>query len=671
MIRTTYSPDTLLTPTVVASPLGRDAHPISWTVFPSNGLAADAYKVDLYQLAHGYDKAHPLVGVLHPTKRTNSESNDTRRYSLAPLVQALVPVLLVRLRGMYPRTAQEFLTCLRWLFRFIDATATSSDRGGTIELSIMPIDLKQSVALDFIDWMRQQELTSSRLSSIYAAAKSTIESHLGQSIWPVDPFQRASTTTDTRDTEYTEEQYRSLTAMCRDVLLEFRSKRNAYLRTAKRGRSQDPTGQLAGNEVRDSERGAYAAFRRLVEVKEAVRQGTPFIARSKFPPQVLPTLRMASAGFLLVMLRTGANEQPCLDFRPGRWRSANPFLASHRNLVTHKNRAGSRARRGQTEPKRVIYPAQAKPTFHAVRVMRYHELASAPLRAHCAARRRLQKVSPHELALTEKIETRFWLYRGEKVPRVLCLEPYIVAVAINRLIKEFSLKYPALTTPSGPLRYSARAIRNSYFAFAVKKAAFQMDVASQELSHTPDSPALINYLSTNWARAHAKAEHRSFTSAVFSIVNEGGAINPDAVRQKLEMDSDAPSRSCTENSISSTPPTPVHHGFLCKDPSNPPPDIYEPKSTEDCCPAEACHDCPWAQCFESSLPELARDIADLERQCADTPLLTWEGSDSQEKLKYLLEVFSRFPVGMREKAQKLASSMARRPSLSYRPQRRS
>lgn len=598
---------------VVQAPL------LSWDVTASvNG--EPAYRVDLSQFAEGTNsKSPPLVH--HALARRRVYKPGRAGYSNVAahpdLTRALAPCIRAWSSSVSRRTVNEVLSQLKHLFNFL-ATAESiasvspSDRD-TSRWQLA--DMSPELFHQFAEYLRRLDLSSSRMSGIYSGARSIVERAAGIEYLPSSPF---STLPDGEGApQYSYKQMKALLDIAKTTIRDFKRVRKELLL---RGERSDDIREFVGERLQNG----------------AVQfNGAPNELPSYIGHDVFPSLRVASSFVLLALLRSGANLQPILDLAPGDWSQPNPFSPKYRTVVMVKNRRGN-----VTEAKIIKIPTQKRPQFYLYRALRYYELLVAPLRKAITAFRSEHADSPvQRKRYMATLDARFWLHLNNNLETTQLGENAAIR-GINMLIAEACGRSPGtygclLNAEGQPIRFSSKAIRDGWFEFVLRNSRYNLAAGQIALSHSTDSPSIRHYIRHKWARQFADREMRRFHSAAIAVLDEKAVeFTPQAIRVTLDGgDVLALSR---ENR--------ARYGAYCRDPLDPPADIYSPQHDGDLCPAISCDDCPYANYFVSSLPELLAEIEMLERRGNEMPTYLWEGSTDWERLGRLEELLSRFPA---------------------------
>lgn len=630
---------------------------LSWQV----GDGPDAFVVNLASFLP--QNGDPIRSVSRVHKLDPGVGNAVARPIRTPrltLISELAPSIRHWSFGRGRRTVFEGLSQLRWLFYFLDETEALHP---SLPKDVCIADLNPHVAVDFSDWLRvQTTISSRRMDGIYCTVAAHLARHRSQRKWPPSPFSKSKRPGQAGENTppYSQSQYVALLRMAKHAIQKFMKTRTDARRVFREVEKEDP-GRRPAYQAGNKARWKYQLRNSMVSVRESLIRGVaPRSAAHHSWAQfcIVPTGELVSAIFLLVMLRTGVNEQPLLDLipgkglRPGSWLQQNPFNEDYRTLLAWKNRSGNRRIK-----KRIPLGVRAKPTFYPVKLLRYQELLGRWCRNVIDVSAESNETSgPFQLA-AKRYRDSFWIFFEEGKWRALT--GHSTHRQINSLIAKYVAAFPGLADGSGaPIRYSAKKLRDAYLEFAAMTSGFSIPTAQMELAHSPDSGSIHHYLSKSWARTYANNALREFHSATKAILQDPAAIvSPAAIRQQLGKADDA---SHYPNLVK------VRNGFFCADPSHPPRHVHIISNQEEVCPAASCHDCAHARCFESSLPELANEILQLRERRDQISLHLWVGSDSDTRLHLLEEILDRFPNAQRSAAFIQARSIDI-PLLEYSP----
>ncbi len=587
---------------------------LTWEVMEA-GEGGSTFCVDLSQFFEGTHRGSPpLVG--HAMARRSNYKPGRGGYSTVAghpeLARALASDIHVWSMTVGWRTVNETLSELKHLFNFLAAAETvglvaRTDKAWTLA------DMSSDLFLQFAEYLRRQGLGGARMSSVYNVARFFVERAIGHEFLPSSPF---STIPDGEDVpQYSYNQMRALLNVAKNTIRDFKRTRRNLLR-----RERDSV-------ARAFIRGRLAAggmqFSRAPE-------GVP----AHIGHQVFPSIRVASAFVLLALLRSGANLQPILDLIPSSWNQPNPFSPKYRTVVMRKNRSGKPA-----VAKIIKIPTQKRPEYYLYRSLRYYELLVSPLRQAIRDRKYTKENSdvPRKRYLGA-IQGHFWLFVNSTLESTR-LEANAATRGINLLISEACARDPAiyaclLDGDRRPIRFSSKAIRDGWFQFVLRNSQYNLIAGQIALSHSQDSPSIRHYIRHRWARQFANREMRRFHSAAIAVLEEKAvAFGPKAIRVTLD----------NGDVLSLARENQTRYGAYCRDPLKPPSNIYRPTHDGDICPAISCDDCPYANYFTSSLPDLIAEIEALQQRSDEMPPYIWDGSPDWERLGRLKELLSRFP----------------------------
>lgn len=629
---------------------------LSWIVICADEL--DNYRIDLRAyLPENQDQVSLATSVY--SKQTKAiKKGRAIRTSHASAIEALAPSIKQWSQGRRQRSVYEELSKLSYLFYYLDELA---EINGNNNASPTLPKLDKQFGAGFASWLRtQSNLTSVRLHAVYSAVAARVSAAAELRTWAPSPFDSVSRV-DTNREGYTEAQYFALIRMTNDVIKKFKEQRKRSLRGLRHLARVDPLQQTQTSKAATKDRWMYRVRNAAGNLKLSLEQlQRPSLNFAWTDLSFIPTAELVSAEFLSVLLRSGANEQVILDFppgpglKPGPWLHCNPFNQEYRTAMGWKNRSGKK-----NLPKRVPLSFRLKPELYPIRVLRYQELLGAWCRRTIAKATTNADVDEKSKVAALQASRSLWIYWNEGGWKAL--DGKNIARLANRLILQQSEAWPDLLDLNGePIRYSARNTRDAYLQFVLHKTGFATTVAQQELTHSEDSASIQSYLRRTWVKSYAHEAVRRFHSAANSILESDSAtISPQSIRDYLSGEGEKPSQTVLA--------TKVRHGLWCKDLASPPPHVYTKKNESGHCPAEGCHDCNSAVCFRSSLPELAKDIENLQYQRDTSSLQVWEASSLNVRLQKLEELFSRFEAD----DQRAAIEASRRldvPLLTYRPQ---
>lgn len=617
---------------------------LSWDVAASAG-GEPGYRVDLSQFAEGINPNSPPL-VHHALARRRIYRPGRPGYlnvaAHPALIRALAPSLRIWSASVSRRTVNENLSQLKHLFNFL---ATAADI-----LEVAPsnqstriwqlTDMSPELFNQFAEYLRRLNLSSSRMSSIYVSTRLIVESAAGMDYLPSSPF---STLPDGEGSpQYSYQQMKALLDIAKNIIRNFKQTRKDFLTRDRNGETrQFIRERLQNGAIRFNER--------------------PDTVPRYASHEVFPCLRVASAFVLLSLLRSGANLQPVLDLTPRDWNQPNPFSSKYRTVVMTKNR------RGHTKNEKIVrIPTLKRPQFYLYRALRYYELLIAPLKAAITARKEAYADSSVQRErYVATLDGRFWLHINNNLETTQLNENAAIR-GINMLIAEACVRSPEsyaclLTSEGEPIRFSSKAIRDGWFEFVLRNSKYNLAAGQIALSHSTDSPSIRHYTRHRWARQFTDRQMRRFHSAAIAVLDETAVeFSPQAIRVTLDggdiLALDRKNRA--------------RYGAYCRDPLDPPADIYKPQHEEDSCPAISCDDCPYANYFTSSLPELMAEIEMLELRSAEIPTYVWEGSEDWERLGRLNDLLSRFPTTAVE-AAKEEVSLNSVPNIRFRIQKTS
>lgn len=623
--------------------------PITWSWTVKVGEPHEHYIVDLRgYLPHTQEKHVPLarlVQLVNPGIVTRGRNPIIARHQF---IEQIATSIKLWTTNRKIRPAFERLNQLKWLFFFLDDLSKQEPEfGSNVRIEM----LSEQVGIKFADWLRHQTtISATRMNSVYTSAAHILKEALEAPPWRPSPFKVVSANTGL---SYTKEQFTALIRMAKTEISKFDSNRNRTLKISKEVNAKENL--LHDKSVSlppTSERWMFQARNALNHVRHSLRTGANFqsrIVQSKLA--IVPTVDLVCAELLLVMLRTGTNEQALLDIAPdghglapGKWLQPNPFGEQYRTIRLWKSRSGERQAGAR---KQINFSSNAKPRFYPVRVLRHQELIGWWCRANMEIASQTNKSQKFQLAVA-KAKQSFWVYWGES--RWMGLNSANLRLTLNKLIKQYSKKWPALLDASGkPVKYSARSIRNAYLEFVAKFSGFSITTVQHEATHSPDSPSINNYLKAKWGQQYMSDSMREFQSAAVAVLDsDAPQLTPKNLASALS-DKGREELVYNESRI-----TKVQAGLRCTNPKQPPSHIYKLQSAEDQCPAVSCYDCPSARCFPSSLPELAREIDVMRTRRDQIPLHLWSGSSAEAHLAKLEELFSRFTSQERSKAVQAA-----------------
>lgn len=575
------------------------------------------------------------------------------------LINDFAPALKEWSKGRRVRPAFEHLNKIKWLFYFLDENNEIHPDLAKIDNAK---DIKEEVGILFSDWLRRQPgLGSTRMNSIYSAVNLQITITTGSRQWRPSPF-KTNTDATTQTQNYTQKQFIALLRMAKREISSFRANRARTIKIFKEIKQLDPVGGRPAYREPTPVRWKFQVRNAVDKDKDNLIRGANLQTRvTQRDLAIIPTVEYVSSAVLLIMLRTGVNEQPLIEIqpdgaglKPGSWLQPNPFGQQYRTLVLWKNRSG---KRDPGKKLRITIATNSKPTFYPIKLLRYQELLGKWCRENIDIALNNNESRRFSLA-AKKARKSFWIYWGEA--KWLGLNASHLRGTINTMIGKHAKQDPNLLNEDGqPITYSARAIRNAYLAFVAKLSGFSIPTMQQEATHSPDSASIQHYLKAHWAKTYRDDAIRKYQSAATAILDSSGhSLSPTKlIRALTTLNRD-------ENVNNSESLTKVQAGLQCINPKSPPIQIYKIKGETDECPAANCHDCPSARCFVSSLPELALEILSYRRKRDTVSAHLWNGSDADVKLKKLEELFSRFNVNDQTKAIAEASKQDV-PALTY------
>lgn len=609
------------------------------------------------------DEVVPLVSLASKLHDVEGRHARPIRTPQLALVRELAPSIRSWTEGRRLRSTREELLKLRWLFYFLDEIRELRPE---LPADIKASHLDESSGIDFADWLRRQVgISSGRMGVIYSTVASQLSRYVGRQVWPPCPFFNTERPgeVDQGGAGYTKAQYVALLRMAKAVVADFMRERRQTIRIVKEIEKHDP-GRAVAYQARTDIGWKCQLRDTVVHARENLLIGEPPPSPSSYSwtrSCIVPTKDFVAALFLLVLLRSGANEQPVLDIVPGRglkpgpWLHDNPFGFEYRTVLLWKNRAGTNRPNQKT---RVPLAVRSKPTFYPSKLLRYQELLGCWCRAAIASAERSGQASDAFLASAAKAVSNFWIYW--ETGKWRALTGTRTHSAINALIEKSTRTWPALLDNEGkPIQYSARAIRDAYLDFVVMKSGFSVATAQRELAHSEHSNAIHGYLSKKWARTYSHNSLREFHSATVAVLKAGVPLSADAIKRRLKPSQD-------EVRDEPTNLTMVRYGFGCVDPAKPPENILKTLAAGEECPAAQCHDCYHARCFTSSLPELAVEILNLRTRRDQVSPHLWIGSSDDIRLKMLEEILERFPEPTRLGALRKAEWLDV-PTLEYTP----
>ncbi len=622
---------------------------LSWEVEPYGKGSEDTFIVDLRRLAFGLDQPNALVRL----KRSNGHSH--RPGNAFPsnylLTLGLAPSIKEWSSACSMRSVKEGLLGIKWLYRFIaEATSTFGiikppESFASAEDYVLSLD--RGIGVAYAGWLKSIPSTDATRNSRYATAKIFIENATGELYWRANPFVNNPAVLDDFNGVGTisPDQIGALVARCKEILREYKRNRSHVIRLSRR----DPA-------VMASRR---ATHRSLPNISEC-----PNIHGVDYSKCLLPTFDLACACFLLSIIQLGCNEQPLRDLATkGVWWQHNPFSPDYRLIRLQKNRTGRRTKlyklAAPPGPKLIKLTVKARPQFQPFKVVRYYDLLAEPLRAAC----REASVGHSDLKERDhaiKMSNSFWIFLGASGKLMSFVESNLHQL-MERFLSKLAKSMPILQNSDGTtVRYSAKAFRDAYFEFTMRKTAFDTPSGQGELSHSQDSTAIRNYMNRVWVKNFARDQYRQFQDSSFAVLRDKD-VQFSLTTLKLKADGGGATSEDLRGIIDVPPayrPNQVRHGYFCTDPKQPPDAIYVPQSADDFCPAKGCWQCKNARCYDQSLPELALDIFMLKRERDECAAHLWAGSEADYQLQSLEDVFMRWPEEKRLNAMAQVSQMA-------------
>lgn len=635
---------------------------LSWIV--ESGPEEQHYRVDLNALLPQERNDVQIVSLIH-RKRAPSIRDLARpiRNHWHMILSAMAPSIRKWTKDRASRSTFEELTKLKWLFHFLDDQASLHSEiigDGSLE------SLSEEQGVKFAEWLRHQKsLKSTRMGAIYSSVARFIKDAMRTSVWRPSPFSMQKATIDRE--EYSEKQYLALVRMSKKVIAQFKKDRAKVKQIFRSVQRDDPTARKRPFDVGNK-------FRKSYQIRDAILAARIALSRSESPSGpglfpftetfLAPTVDLVAAEILLVIARSGANEQPILDLPPGqglmagKWLRPNPFGLDYRIIMGLKNRNGMK----KNDPKPIPMPFRAKPEFYPVKVVRYKEL----LGAWC--RRVIQNSNPKPTLKTPSgiaaiaSSKSMWIYWNEG--KWQHLNGQNVQGIINRLIAREAQSTPDLLDEDGkPISYNAKLLRDAYLRYVAHKSAMDIKIAQGELGHSEDSRTIYDYLRRKWVKTYAHDGLRQYQSASHAILDSDETVLQPAMIRKMQTPE---SREALTHNHSKL--VKVRSGFCCEDPTAPPKGIYRSKHSGDVCPAVRCYDCDMARSFRSGLPEMGKSILNLRSRRDKSSAHLWDGSAADRELRNLEDVFARYSAEDQTSAMREAETLDV-PLLFYRPAR--
>lgn len=621
---------------------------LNWEVEPYDTGSEDTFVVDLGRLAFGLDQPNALVRLKRSNGHSHRPGNPFPSNHLLTL--GLAPSIKEWSSACSMRTVKEGLFVIKWLYRFIaEATSTLGlikppESFASAEEYVLSLD--RAIGVAFAGWLKSIPSADTTRSARYAIAKIFVENATGGLSWRANPF--AGNPADLDDFNevgaINPDQIGALVARCKEMLGAYKRDRSHLIRVSRRDAA-----------VMASRRATHRSLPNIAECSN--------IHGVNFSECLLPTSDLACACFLLSIIQLGCNEQPLRELAvKGAWWRRNPFSPDYRLICLQKKRTGNRIKlyklAAPPGPKLIKLTVKARPQFQPFKVIRYYDLLAEPLRAAC----REASVGHSDLKERDhaiKMSNSFWIFFGASGKLMSFVESNLHQL-MERFLNKLAKSMPILQNSDGTIvRYSAKAFRDAYFEFTMRKTAFDTPSGQGELSHSPDSSAIRSYMNRVWAKKYARDQYRQFQNSSFTVLRDRDAQFSLAA---LKLKTDAGGKALVNlRGTISVPPAyrhnQVRHGYFCTDPKQPPDAVYVPQSADDFCPAKDCWRCKNARCYDPSLPELALDIFMLKRERDECAAHLWAGSEADDRLQSLEDVFMRWPEEKRLNAMAQASQM--------------
>jgi hypothetical protein len=389
--------------------------------------------------------------------------------------------------------------------------------------------------------------------------------------------------------------------------------------------------------------------RRFVHATKSLK--TPSGGRGLFAylTEFLPTRAELAIAVILILARTGWNQQTVLDLDANDW-CEQYFLTSEDDEGAYWLIRSVKTRPQERYQETI---SRREPEFHVYQVIKWAIEATAPLRnlvqrQRDAVGRKIEEgvsdpATVVEYRKLDEMKNRVWLTvdpQDLSTPSYLSGGTDISDAAVHIIAKH------NITDGESPLEWNAPKLRDAWIIWAYEHSSYNLLVAQWAARHKRLS-TLVHYLDNRRAAARGHDRVWTFAENFFGEVSLQ-KLDPEVLKGLIENGrlSAEDAMKLTEASFLRT-----RWGAYCRDPFNPDFTVNPGHPSGEECRTQNCFGCRQAFWFFESASEIRGFITQLECIQQETPVDTWQGSEHHRRLEFLNKVFAAYSEQARAEAE--------------------